>query len=456
MWQNLKNVYHLFIAILANIYYGFPSEKLTVIGVCGTDGKTTTVNMIYHILKSVNKKVSMVSTINAVIAGEAYDTGFHVSSPDPFTVQKFARKAADYGDEFLVLEVTSHALDQYRFWGINFKVGVITNITHDHLDYHKTWENYFRTKAKLIRNARFAILNQEENHFSELSKKTKGKIISFGSSEKADFNPKTFPLKLKMIGDYNVFNGLAAAACCSVLNIPSITIRSSLENFFNLKGRMEEIKNNRGIKIIIDFAATPNGLEQALKTLRKQTKGRLISVFGSAGQRDIAKRSLMAEISARLADITVITAEDPRGEWDIIEKQMREGAKKGAQKISHAEFISASPEKAKKILKPASRQGGQVQDDKKSVFFVIYNRKEAVDFTIHTLAKKGDLIGFFGKGHEKSMNYDGKIEEPYDEFEAVAAALKVQKTQRNQTCLPSGRNTEDRKSDRSESRVSQF
>src|SRR3989344_8322928 len=129
--------WHLPKAILANVLYGFPTRNLKVIGVTGTDGKTTTVNMIYQILKSANKKVSMVSTINAFVAGKSYDTGFHVTSPDPFLVQKFSKSAKDYGDEYLVLEVTSHALDQFRFWGIKFEVGVITNITHEHLDYHK-------------------------------------------------------------------------------------------------------------------------------------------------------------------------------------------------------------------------------------------------------------------------------------------------------------------------------
>ena len=143
----MRNIfYHLPKAILANILYGFPTRKLKVIGVTGTDGKTTTVNMIYQILKNAGKKVSMVSTINAVIAGKVYDTGFHVTSPDPFNVQKFAASAVKNDDAYLILEVTSHALDQFRFWGIKFDIGVITNITHEHLDYHKTWKNYFLLK----------------------------------------------------------------------------------------------------------------------------------------------------------------------------------------------------------------------------------------------------------------------------------------------------------------------
>lgn len=386
----INNFYHLPKAVLANIIYGFPSRGMTVIGVTGTDGKTTTVNMIYRIMRDAGKKVSMVSTINAEIAGKSYDTGFHVTSPEPFMVQKFAKQAKDSGDDYLVLEVSSHALDQYRFWGTKFTVGVITNITHDHLDYHKTWENYFLAKAKLIKNTKVAVINRDEKHFEKLSKKT-FKIVSFGLSKQADFNPINFPFKLKMLGDYNVLNSLAAAAVADNLGIEPKVIKSSLSNFSNLLGRMEEVKNKKGIKIIIDFAATPNGLEQALKTLRKETKGRLISVFGSAGLRDEQKRPLMGAVSAKLADISIITAEDPRGYLEKINQQILEGALKVGATLN------------------------------KNVY-VVPDRGEAIKFAIK-LAKKGDCIGIFGKGHEKSMNYDGKKEIPWSDQEAVKKAL---------------------------------
>src|SRR3989338_10686473 len=170
----INNLYHLPKAALANIIYRSSAPGgLKIIGVTGTDGKTTTVNMIYQILKAAGKKVSMISTINA--------PGLHVTSPDPFAVQKFAKLAKDSGDEYLVLEVTSHALDQYRFWGIKFDVGVITNITHEHLDYHETFENYLITKLKLIQNSKVAVVNEKL--------KIGGKNITFGL-EKGDFNQK--------------------------------------------------------------------------------------------------------------------------------------------------------------------------------------------------------------------------------------------------------------------------
>ena|SRR3989344_3299133 len=388
----INNFYHLAKAILANIFYGFPSRGITVIGVTGTDGKTTTTNMIYRILESSGEKVSMVSTINAVIAGKAYDTGFHVTSPDPFIVQGFAKQAKEHGDKYLVLEVSSHALDQYRFWGMKFDVGVITNITHDHLDYHQTWENYYLAKAKLIKGVKVAVVNKDEKHFDRLSKETEGKVVSFGLSKQADFNPTSFSFKLKILGMYNILNGLAAAASTDGLGIDQKIIKSSLSNFPNLIGRMEEIKNSKGFKVIVDFAATPNGLEQALKTLRTETKGKLISVFGSAGLRDEQKRPLMGEVSARLADVSIITAEDPRGHLGKINQQILEGAQKA---------------------------GGKLNKD----IFIVPDRGKAIKFAIN-LAKKGDIVGIFGKGHEKSINLDGVLELPWSDISTVRKMLR--------------------------------
>lgn len=387
--QVINNFYHLPKAILANFVYGFPTSGMTVIGITGTDGKTTTTNMIYHILKAAGKKVSMVSTINAVIAGKAYDTGFHVTSPDPLMVQKFARQAKDHRDQYLVLEVTSHALDQYRFWGVKFTVGVITNITHEHLDYHKTWQNYLQTKLKLLKGVKFAIINYDLLNFVMRSHT---KLSTFGL-DKGDFNHKKFSLKLKIPGSYNVENALAAMAVTICLGVDRDVAKKAIEQFRSLSGRLEEIKNSRRIRVIVDFAHTPNALEQTLKTLRKQTKGKLISVFGSAGQRDVAKRALMGEVSGKLADYTVITAEDPRGELEQINRQIISGAKKA---------------------------GGKLDQN----LFVIDDRGVAIDFAINKLAKRGDIVGIFGKGHEKSLNLDGIHEIHWSDQEAARKALK--------------------------------
>lgn len=382
----INNFYHLPKGILANIIYDFPTRGLKVIGVTGTDGKSTTVNMIYQILKAAGKKVSMISSINAVVGGKVFDMGFHVTSPDPFGVQKIARKAASNGDEYLVLEVTSHGLDQYRFFGIKFDVGVVTNVTHEHLDYHQTFENYLATKLKLLKNVRSEVINQNLKQYVE-----EGQVITFGL-DKGDFNQKDLKLKLKIPGNYNIENALASLAVAFALGIDKKTAQKALESFKGITGRMEEIENDRGIKIIVDFAHTPNALEQVLKTLRKQTKKRLIAVFGSAGKRDVGKRALMGEISGKLADITVITAEDPRGELDLILRQMAAGIKKA----------------------------GGVEGKN---FFVVEDRGSAIAFAINEIGKRGDTVGIFGKGHEASMNLDGKREIPWSDKEAVLNAL---------------------------------
>jgi UDP-N-acetylmuramoyl-L-alanyl-D-glutamate--2,6-diaminopimelate ligase len=379
--------YHLPKAIFANCIYGFPSWKLKVIGITGTDGKTTTTNMVYQILRDAGKRVSMVSTINAVVGGKSYDTGFHVTSPDPLMVQRLVKEAAENGDEYLILEVTSHAIDQFRFFGIKFLVGVITNITHEHLDYHKTFENYKNTKLKLIENVKIAVVNQNIENSITFSKASK--FVTFGLS-KGDFTNSKFKLNLKIPGGYNIENALAALAVSSVLGVDEDNAKKSLENFNNLVGRMEKVRNKKGINIYIDFAHTPNGLENALTTLKQA--GKLIALIGCEGYRDVEKRELMGEVSAKLADITIITSVDPRGQLEVINKQIINGLEKAGAKKG--------------------------QD-----YFVINDRVKAIRFAIK-IAKKGDTIGIFGKGHETSMNLDGKKEISWSDKEAVEKALQ--------------------------------
>lgn len=389
----INNLYHKPKALVANAYFRFPSRKLTVIGVTGTDGKTTTVNMIYNILKSAGKKVSMISTINAVIAGVEYDTGFHVTSPDPFMLQELISMAVKNQDEYLVLEVTSHALDQKRFLGIHFDIGVITNITHDHLDYHKNKENLFLTKAKLIKKVKYAILNGDEKHFKKLSKLSSGKTISFGFGKYVDFNPQKFALSLKIPGRFNYLNALAASAVAVCLSIDKNVIKKSLNSFVGVKGRFEEIKNNRKIKVIVDFAHTPNALENALSLIKQEYKGKIITVFGAAGKRDESKRIIMGRIASEMSDYVVITAEDPRGELDKINQM---------------------------ILSGSTKAGGVLGKN----LFIVKDRQEAIDFAINTLAKVGDTVGIFGKGHETSMNLDGRSEVSWSDVDSARKSLE--------------------------------
>lgn len=389
----INNSYHLSQAILGNLIWGFPSRKMTVIGVTGTDGKTTTVNMIYQILKDAGKKVSMVSTIKAVINGQAHQMGLHVTSPHPFTLQKFAKRAYQQGDEYFVLEVTSHALDQYRSWGVKFDIGVITNITHEHLDYHKTFTNYLKAKLKLINNSRVAIVNQQLLKLKDFPK-NRTETLTFGL-QSGDFNQREIKLKLKLKGNYNIENALAALACAYSLGVDKRIAQRSLENFQNLIGRMEEIKHKKGFKIVIDFAHTPNGLTQVLQSLRSQIKlGKLIAIFGSAGKRDVEKRYLMGQIAGKLADLVIITAEDPRGELEAINQSIIAGVKESGKTLGED-------------------------------LFVIDDRQMAINFAISKLAQKNDIVGIFGKGHERSINLDGRTELPWSDRAAVNRALGI-------------------------------
>ncbi|OGV91149.1 hypothetical protein A3A66_01170 [Microgenomates group bacterium RIFCSPLOWO2_01_FULL_46_13] len=383
--QGLKNVFHFFIALGAVIYYRYPVRKLTVIGVTGTDGKTTTATLIYHILKTVGIKVALVSTVAAYLGDEKIDTGFHVTSPDPWSLQKLIKRIADEGFTHLVLEVTSHALDQHRLLGSNFKIGVVTNITHEHLDYHKTYEAYLAAKAKLFQKTRFSVLNATDKSFDRLKQLAQGKIISYSDEDVSQL------VKQRFLEPYNQLNAQAAIAVVQLLDIDEITIQKGIESFPGVEGRMQEVKNFLGIKIVIDFAHTPNALEQALKSLRKQTQGRLIAVFGAAGKRDTGKRPLMGKVASELADEVVLTAEDPRGEdVNTIITQIKGGV---------------------------SGNSGHMHG--------IVDRQEAINFAITKLARAGDTVGIFGKGHERSINLNGRDELPWSDIKVVQQALSL-------------------------------
>ncbi len=376
MWQKIKNIYHLFQAIIANIYYGFPSRKIKVIGVTGTDGKTTTTTLIAHILKQSRKKVSFISTVYAEVAGKIYDVGLHVTTPSSFMIQKFLRQAVDNGDEYFVLETTSHALDQNRVWGVKFEIGVITNITHEHLDYHKSYENYVRTKEKLLKMAKIGIVN----------KNIKYQISNIKYSYQiSNTIKKIFP----NITRYNQENYSAAFLVCQLLGLSEKKIINAMQNFTLPKGRLE-VFYDKDFKVIIDFAHTPNAFEKLLPEIRKKylkKNGRLIHVFGSAGLRDRTKRPIMGKMSDKYSDYIILTEEDYRTEnVDDICFQIASGIKN----------------------KP---------------YEIITNREKAIKKAI-IMAKKGDVVLLTGKSHEKSLAR-GKKEYPWSEYKAVEKAIKL-------------------------------
>ncbi|HUV71633.1 MAG TPA: UDP-N-acetylmuramoyl-L-alanyl-D-glutamate--2,6-diaminopimelate ligase [Clostridia bacterium] len=390
--QKAKNwLKHLPLAFLALVYYRFPSRKLKVIGVTGTDGKTTTVNLIYHLLHEADRAVGMVSTVSARIGSEEIETGFHVTASNPWFLQKLLRKMIEEKNKYLVLEVTSHGLDQFRFFGIDFEIGILTNIAHEHLDYHGSFKNYRQAKLRLFQGSKTVILNKDDPSFDFFKEKLLAKkLITYSLKSQADFTPKNFDFKTKLIGDYNRYNCLAAAAAAFSLGLKKETIKKAFLSFPGLPGRMEEISEGQNFKVIIDFAHTPQGLEQTLKALKKlkKKKGKLIVVFGCAGERDKQKRPMMGEIAGKLADLVVLTAEDPRTEKvrDICQ-QIALGCQKANCKS-----------------------------------MVIVDRTQAIEFAVSE-AQKNDIVVICGKGHEKTICF-GRTEYPWSDQEAAKKVLE--------------------------------
>ena len=411
---------------LAAAFYGSPARKMTVIGVTGTDGKTTTSNLIFHILKAAGVRAGMISTVNAVIGEASLDTGFHVTTPDPLDVQKYLAEMVNANLTHVVLETTSHGLAQYRVDACEFDVSVVTNITHEHLDYHGSYDAYRAAKARLFsmtaetrsktHNPPSAgVLNRDDGSFEFLEKMAPLNIVSYGVNPEATVRasqvvhtPDGIQFKAigpgfetvvtsSLVGHFNVSNCLAAIAVTSV--VLGIDIKHAVQGIADMQGvpgRMERQDLGQDFTAIVDFAHTPNALRVTLQTAREMSQrqdkpGRVIAVFGSAGLRDRAKRRMMAEVSADLADLTILTAEDPRTE--------------------SLEGILA--EMAAGMVGRGGVEG--------KTFWRIPDRGEAIRFAV-ALAQPGDILLACGKGHEQSMCF-GTVEYDWDDRLALQAAL---------------------------------
>ncbi|MBI5449456.1 UDP-N-acetylmuramyl-tripeptide synthetase [Candidatus Gottesmanbacteria bacterium] len=389
MLRSLKWLYHLLVAICAALWFRMPARKLIVVGVTGTDGKTTTTSLIYEILKLSGYKVSMITSVNAVIAGVPYDTGFHVTTPTAWWVQKYLREAVNHGDTHMVLEVTSHGLAQNRVFGISFAVGVLTNITHEHLDWHRSFDDYVKTKLMLLKSASAAVLNRDDAviYAKAVERLRNKKLVLYAIRRDALITPKTYPFITKLPGEFNRYNCLAALAATYALGVPKKKALSAIARFRGVPGRMEVIVRKPYV-VIVDFAHTPNALIQALRTVRKLAKKRLIHVFGSAGLRDHSKRPLMGKASSSYADIIVLTEEDYRTEdVNIIMDELTAGIESG-----------------------------------KEVHRIV-NRQEAIVYAMK-IARPGDVIMITGKGHEKSL-CRGTTEYPWSDQEEVRKNLQL-------------------------------
>jgi len=407
---------------MAGSFHDWPAHKLTMIGVTGTDGKTTTTNLIHKILIAANLKAGMISTVNAVIGDEVLDTGFHVTTPDAHDVQLYLAKMVEAGLTHVVLETTSHGWSQYRVDACEFDIGVVTNITHEHMNEHGSYENYRAAKARLFSsleitrekaqgNPRLGVINRDDDKsFEFLTDFIKVNKLNYGLGDGADvrgvdisYSPsgihftaqsKDFELDVtsKLVGAYNVSNCLAALTTAVYgLDIKPEIAAQGIASLEGIPGRMERIDLGQNFTAIVDFAHTPNALKSALEAGRTMTNGQVISVFGSAGLRDKAKRRMMAETSAELADLTILTAEDPRTEsLEGILDEMASGA----------------------------RSRGGIDGE---TFWRIPDRGEAIRFALK-LARPGDIVLICGKGHEQSMCF-GTREHLWDDRTAMRAAL---------------------------------
>ncbi len=404
-------------------WQGFPSRRMALLGVTGTDGKTTTTNLLYAILRAAGLSASMISTVNAQIGDQSHDTGLHTTTPHADEVQHYLAEMVAAGTTHAVLEATSHGLAQHRLAGCDFDVAVVTNITHEHLDYHGTWEAYRDAKALLFRGLttsarkpgvpKVAVLNADDpGSYEYLRQIPADRQLSYSlKREDADvlardvvFTPQgvTFmlhcaqgeqPIHSPLVGAFNVSNILAATTGALALDLSLEAIATGVAAVAGVQGRLTRIDEGQDFTAIVDFAHTPNALRRVLLAAREliTPPGRVIVAFGAAGLRDRAKRRMMGEIAAELADITVITAEDPRTE-SLSDIMADTAAAFEAVGLREGEHFWRVPDRGRALLR-------------------------AVE-----LARPGDVVLACGKGHEQSMCF-GTEEYPWDDIVAMRKAL---------------------------------
>lgn len=372
------------LALMSSNYFGNPKDKLKIIGITGTNGKTTSAFIIKSILEKAGCKTGLIGTIANYIGNKKVDAVR--TTPESYELHELFKNMVEAGVEYCVMEVSSHSLELDRVYGVQFVEGIFTNLTRDHLDFHKTFENYYNAKFKLFERSNHSIINLDDpygaNIVEDIEKRgVKTKVSTFSVEKDSDFkafeikshsNGSEFKVKLDKIeefsinipGEYNIYNSLGCIICAYNLNIPVEKIKEGLSNVV-IPGRCELVAKEKNLpySIIIDYAHTPDGLENILSTVKAFTKNRMISVFGCGGDRDKVKRPQMGEIGCKLSDIVIITSDNPRSEepMDIIND----------------------------IVKPLKYDNFEIE----------VNRKEAIRKAMN-MALEGDVIVIAGKGHE--------------------------------------------------------
>ena len=396
------------LARLAEAWYGFPHRELKIIGVTGTNGKTTTTHLVRHILNDAGKKTALMGTNHIIIGDDVYPATH--TTPDSLELSGYLRKMADAGCEYLVMEVSSHGLKQGRCAAISFRAGAFTNLTQDHLDYHKTFDDYLAAKEILFesldRDGR-GVVNGDSPYRDSFLAVSAAPAVTYGLGKDCDFRAKhievtaegtaftlvteegRFKAKMSLIGDFNVYNALAAIAIAAGEGVPTGMILSSLATAKQVAGRFQKVKGRFGPTVIVDYAHTPDGLENILETAKKLPGKRVILVFGCGGDRDKTKRPIMGRIGGRYADYAFVTSDNPRTEDPMsIIRMVEEGVKE-----SGCEYE------------------------------VCCDRRDAIRDAV-LMADDDDIVVVAGKGHE-DYQIVGTEKHHFDDVEEVRAALAL-------------------------------
>ncbi|NLY86477.1 MAG: UDP-N-acetylmuramoyl-L-alanyl-D-glutamate--2,6-diaminopimelate ligase [Tissierellia bacterium] len=398
------------LARFSSIFYSKPWNQLELIGITGTNGKTSTTYFIKSILEEYNKKVGIIGTMGAIIGDEKSE--IINTTPNALTIHSLLKEMVNKNLDFCIMEVSSHALELKRVNYMDFQIGIFTNLSKDHLDYHETMDKYFHSKVKLFNKTRkYNIVNIDDNYGRKIIDIIGEKVplLTYGIMNKGDifasniefsltkvkFNLHTpegkIDIKLNIPGEFSVYNSLAAASCAYAYGIDLSTIKRGLESIEGIKGRFEVVPTNTDYTVIIDFAHTADGLENVLKVLKEFAEGRILVVFGAGGNRDRTKRPEMGETVGKYADLSIVTSDNPRFE--------------------DPETIIDD------ILVGTRKVGGE--------YVKIIDREEAIKYALD-IAKAKDIILLAGKGHETYTIINGKTI-PFDERQIVLDYLNNRK-----------------------------
>lgn len=397
----------LALGFIACNYYDNPSQKLKLVGITGTNGKTTTATLLFNLFRTFGCHVGLLSTVENKIDNTVIPASH--TTPDALSLNELLSQMVEQGCEYAFMEVSSHAVVQNRIAGIQFTGAVFTNITHDHLDYHKTFDEYIKAKKKFFDNlpdTAFALTNKDDKNGMVMLQNTKAKKYSYSLLNVADFKCKILENHLnglllninnhevwvKLIGTFNAYNVTAVFAVASLLKQDTVNILTTLSNLNSVEGRFQYVKSSGGVIGIVDYAHTPDALKNVLETIKDIRTGneQVITLVGCGGDRDAAKRPIMANIACQYSNKVILTSDNPRTEDpEEILNQMQKGI---------------DPTDAKKTLR-------------------ISDRKEAIK-TALTLANKGDIILIAGKGHEKYQEIKG-VKHHFDDMEILKENIKT-------------------------------